>query len=75
MKVLCVLYDDPADGYPRSYPRDALPALERYPDRQTLPTPSAIDTAMSSSDMSPPRPRPDRGVLPDSPGGHHVRRA
>jgi formate dehydrogenase len=43
MKVLCVLYDDPADGYPRSYPRDALPALERYPDGQTLPTPSAID--------------------------------
>lgn len=42
-KVLCVLYDDPVGGYPSSYPRDGLPALERYPDGQTLPTPEAID--------------------------------
>jgi formate dehydrogenase len=42
-KVLCVLYDDPVDGYPRSYPRSDLPKLERYPDGQTLPTPKAID--------------------------------
>jgi len=42
-KILCVLYDDPADGYPTSYPRDDLPRIERYPDGQTLPTPSAID--------------------------------
>jgi formate dehydrogenase len=42
-KILCVLYDDPADGYPSSYPRDDLPRIERYPDGQTLPTPSAID--------------------------------
>ncbi|HEX6072924.1 MAG TPA: NAD-dependent formate dehydrogenase [Sphingomicrobium sp.] len=42
-KILCVLYDDPVDGYPTSYPRDALPKIERYPDGQTLPTPSAID--------------------------------
>ena len=42
-KVLCVLYADPVDGYPTSYPRDDLPALERYPDGQTLPTPQAID--------------------------------
>ena len=42
-KILCVLYDDPAGGYPKSYPRDELPKLERYPDGQTLPTPSAID--------------------------------
>jgi len=43
MKILCVLYDDPADGYPTSYPRDDLPVVERYPDGQTLPSPSAID--------------------------------
>ena len=43
MKILCVLYDDPADGYPTSYPRDDLPKIERYPDGQTLPNPSAID--------------------------------
>ena len=42
-KVLCVLYDDPIDGMPKSYPRDDLPKIERYPDGQTLPTPKAID--------------------------------
>jgi formate dehydrogenase len=42
-KVLCVLYDDPVDGYPESFPRDGLPHLDGYPDGQTLPTPSAID--------------------------------
>jgi len=43
MKILCVLYDDPIDGYPKSYPRDDLPKVERYPGGQTLPTPRAID--------------------------------
>jgi len=42
-KILCVLYDDPKDGYPTSYPRDDLPKIDRYPDGQTLPTPKAID--------------------------------
>jgi formate dehydrogenase len=42
-KILCVLYDDPADGYPKSYPRDDLPHVEKYPDGQSLPTPGAID--------------------------------
>ena len=42
-KVVCVLYDDPVDGYPKSYARDDLPKIERYPDGQTLPTPKAID--------------------------------
>lgn len=42
-KVVCVLYDDPVDGYPTSYARDSLPVIERYPDGQTLPTPKAID--------------------------------
>ena len=42
-KILCVLYDDPVDGYPTNYPRDDLPKIERYPDGQTLPTPKAID--------------------------------
>ena len=43
VKVLCVLYDDPVDGYPRSYPRDDIPTLGRYPGGQTLPSPQAID--------------------------------
>jgi len=42
-KIVCVLYDDPVDGYPKTYARDGLPKLERYADGQTLPTPSAID--------------------------------
>ncbi|MEV4358067.1 NAD-dependent formate dehydrogenase [Nonomuraea sp. NPDC049625] len=42
-KVLCVLYDDPIDGYPTSYARDGLPALTGYPGGQTLPSPKAID--------------------------------
>jgi formate dehydrogenase len=40
---LCVLYDDPVDGHPKSYARGSLPKLERYPGGQTLPTPKAID--------------------------------
>jgi formate dehydrogenase len=42
-KVLCVLYDDPVDGYPPKYARDGLPVLNGYPGGQTLPSPSAID--------------------------------
>ena len=41
--VLCVLYDDPVDGYPKSYARDELPKIERYPGGQTTPTPKQID--------------------------------
>lgn len=42
-KVLCVLYDDPIDGYPKTYPRDTLPPLKSYPDGQTLPSPKGIN--------------------------------
>lgn len=42
-KVLCVLYDDPTDGYPTSYARDDLPAIDHYPGGQTTPTPSEVD--------------------------------
>src|ERR671919_522817 len=42
-KVLCVLYDDPVEGYPTSYARDSIPRIERYPSGQTVPTPKAID--------------------------------
>jgi formate dehydrogenase len=42
-KVLCVLYDDPVDGYPPKYARDTIPKIERYPAGQTAPTPSKID--------------------------------
>jgi formate dehydrogenase len=41
--ILCVLYDDPADGYPSQYARDDIPKIESYYDGQTTPTPEAID--------------------------------
>jgi formate dehydrogenase len=42
-KVVCVLYDDPVDGYPKTYAHDGIPKLDHYPDGQTLPSPKAID--------------------------------
>jgi len=42
-KVLCVLYDDPVDGYPKSYARDSVPKFDKYPDGTTLPSPKKID--------------------------------
>ncbi|MCH8140097.1 MAG: NAD-dependent formate dehydrogenase [Proteobacteria bacterium] len=45
MKIVCVLYDDPVDGFPPKYARDGIPELDRYPDGQTMPSPSAIDFA------------------------------
>ena len=41
--VLCVLYDDPAGGYPPAYARDTIPTIESYYGGQTTPTPEAID--------------------------------
>lgn len=42
-KIVCVLYDDPVGGYPKTYPRTDLPKLEKYPDGQTLPSPKGLD--------------------------------
>jgi formate dehydrogenase len=42
-KVLCVLYDDPVSGHPKSYARDGISKVERYPGGQTTPTPKQID--------------------------------
>jgi formate dehydrogenase len=42
-KILCVLYPDPVEGYPTTYPRDAVPSIARYPGGQTTPTPKAVD--------------------------------
>ena len=43
MKILCILYDDPKDGMPSSYPLKELPKLEKYPDGMTLPNPKGRD--------------------------------
>lgn len=42
-KILCVLYDDPVSGYPKSFARDDIPKLTTYPDGMTLPTPKSLD--------------------------------
>ena len=42
-KIVCVLYDDPIDGYPKSYALDSIPKIKSYPDGQTAPTPKSID--------------------------------
>lgn len=43
MKILCVLYDDPVGGHPKTYARSDLPHISKYPNNQTLPSPKAID--------------------------------
>ena len=43
MKILCVLYDDPKGGMPKSYPLSDLPKLDKYPDGMSLPTPKSRD--------------------------------
>ena len=43
MKILCILYDDPTDGMPSSYPIKDLPKISNYPDGQSLPSPKSID--------------------------------
>jgi formate dehydrogenase len=43
VNVLCVLYDDPRDGYPPAYAREGIPKIESYPGGPTAPTPEAID--------------------------------
>ena len=43
MKILCILYDDPKKGMPKSYPLSSLPKLDKYPDGMTLPSPKGRD--------------------------------
>lgn len=43
MKIIAVLYDDPVDGYPKTYARDSIPKIERYPDGQNVPNPKKLD--------------------------------
>ena len=53
-KVVCVLYDDPVGGYPKSYPRDLDHMVSHYPDQfgkpgQTVPTPKGKILLVSAS--------------------------
>lgn len=42
-KILCVLYEDPITGYPKTYARDDLPIIKQYPDGQSVPSPEHLD--------------------------------
>ena len=42
-KIVCVLYEDPVEGYPTWYPREDIPRFDHYPGGQTVPTPAVID--------------------------------
>ena len=51
-KVLCVLCNDPVDGYPKSYPRDDLPKIERYPCARALLPPGGYGGRVNSPSCS-----------------------
>jgi formate dehydrogenase len=42
-KIIVILYDDPVDGYPKTYARDSIPEIKSYPGGQTTPTPQSLD--------------------------------
>ena len=46
-KILCVLYDDPITGYPKTYARNDIPRIDHYAGGQKAPTP---DTSTSLSE-------------------------
>jgi formate dehydrogenase len=41
--ILCVLYPDPENGFPKTYARDDVPKITHYDNGQTAPNPQAID--------------------------------
>ena len=43
LKILCVLYDDPVEGFPPKYARENIPKISSYPGGQSAPTPQNID--------------------------------
>ncbi len=42
-KIVCVLYDDPVDGYPPNYARDGIPTLAGYDGDVSFPQPPPKD--------------------------------
>ena len=42
-KIVCVLYDDPVDGYPKTYARDDIPKIDQISRWPNGPDPAAID--------------------------------
>ncbi|MEX0673191.1 MAG: hypothetical protein WD067_00360 [Gaiellaceae bacterium] len=66
--VLCVLYDDPVDGYPPAYARDEIPAIERYAGGQTTPTPERLDFTQPAPRDHRWRTMPHHGMTPHTSG-------
>ena len=54
-KIVCVLYDDPIDGYPKSYARDDIPkitiraARRRRPRRRSISSPARCSAASQAN--------------------------
>ena len=42
-KILCALYGDPINGYPKESLRDDIPTVTHYANGQTAPTPHHVD--------------------------------
>src|ERR1700722_10924970 len=42
-KILCVLYEDPVNGFPKTYARNDIPMIDHYDNGQSAPTPEHID--------------------------------
>jgi hypothetical protein len=47
-KVVCVFFDDMADGYNQADAHDGSPAIDLGPGNRTLPIRAAIDFALGS---------------------------
>ena len=67
-KIIGVLYDDPVDGYPKTYARDTIPVIKSYPDGQTTPTPGDRFHARRAPRQRQRRPRPEEMGAKDN--GH-----
>jgi formate dehydrogenase len=55
-KIIVVLYDDPVDGYPKTYARDDIPEIKSYPNGQTaLPRKRSTSSRVNSLEAFPAR--------------------
>ena len=55
-KVLCVLYPDPVDGYPKTYARDDIPKITTIPTarrrQRREPSTSSLANCLAASQAS-----------------------
>ena len=53
-KVVCVLYDDPVDGYPKTMPATTSPRSITIPTARPLPTPKRSTSSRASCSAASP---------------------